>query len=46
MRKKDWWENVKGRFFVWSWSPKYKRFVNTHIYENQRDAELTVGDKK
>ena len=42
MKKDRWWENIKGRFFVWSWSKRWNRFINTHVYENQRDAELTV----
>ena len=41
-KRKSWWEVINGRFFVWTWQAKYRRYVNTHVYEKQRDAELTV----
>ena len=41
-RRKSWWECINGRFFVWAWSGKYRRYINTHVYDKQRDAELTT----
>lgn len=42
MKKGAWWDHCGSLYLVYQWSRKYNRFINTHAYTNQRDAELTV----
>jgi hypothetical protein len=42
MKKRWYWEKCGALFLVYNWSRRYNRYINTHAYTNQRDAELTV----
>ena len=42
MKKKSYYDKINGKYLVYIWSNKYKRFVNTHMYENEYDAKVTI----
>lgn len=42
MKKHAWYDKCGHLYLVYVWSKKYNRFVNTHAYENERDAALTI----
>lgn len=44
MKKEAYWEKLSdSAFLVYQWRKRYNRFICTHMWENQRDAELTVN---
>lgn len=45
MTKKPYYERIKDFFLVYSWSKRWNRYICTHKFDNQRDAELTIGAK-
>jgi hypothetical protein len=44
--KKDYWTKIGESFYVYNWSKKYNRFINTHAWDTKRDAELTIKQRK
>lgn len=39
---KSYYEEINGKWLVWKWIPRWNRYVNTHMWDTELDAKLTI----
>lgn len=35
-------DEVAGRWLVYAWSPRWNRYVNTHMFNDKKNAHITL----